>query len=204
MSTGMDAKFDRVREVVRRCKAGEGVVKWHFPHFIQLQPDKHLHLNFFGSPLHELPKNLGSPTHTHDYGFTSHILSGRINNVRSQVAPTLDGEYFRYVVDDEDWTRYIQFRATDERMTVIRSVHESYGPSEVYEMDPREWHATRFDEPTITLLDMWDHAPLDYFVLVRPEQAQHFNIADRRVSADRMESLWLQVEANLAHAGITL
>lgn len=93
---------DRVREVVARAKAGEGVVKMHAPFFIQLQPDPSIHLNFWGSPFQPIPGSgrIIAPCHTHNFGFTSHIIYGALINVRYSVAPSKTGKYRKYVIDN--------------------------------------------------------------------------------------------------------
>ncbi len=197
----MESLRTQAREVIARAKAGEGVVKWHEPFFIQLQPDKATHLNFWGSPFQQMPV-LVAPTHTHDYGFTSHILFGTLINTRAQVAATEDGEYLRYVIDDKDWTRFITFRPTTEKMTILRSVEEENTAGMVYEMDPREWHSTTVEAPAISLLEMWDHAPLDYSVLADTRIGQTFTESNRFVNPARLPDLWKQVDAMSALAGL--
>jgi hypothetical protein len=195
------ARVTQAREVIARAKAGEGVVKYHEPYFVQLQPDKHTHLNFWGNPFGPTPECV-APTHTHDYGFTSHILFGTLINTRSQVAPTVDGEYLRYVIDDKDWARFIQFWPTLEKMTILRSKVEINSKWATYEMDPREWHSTTITAPAISLLDMWDHAPLDYSVLADLRLGQKFTESNRFVEPAKLPQVWRYVDAMCKLAGL--
>lgn len=193
--------LQRVFETVRRSKAGEGVVKWHEPFFIQLQPDKHIHLNFWGSPFEALTEDLVTPMHTHDYGFTSRIVLGAIHNTRAQVAPAVTGEYLRYDIVEADWTRYISFRNSGQRMTVLRVKEEAHSLGVTYDMDPREWHSTRVSEPSISLLDMWDHQPLEYSALSKiGDREQNYTTATRFVDPSRLPAMWKQVDAMVALA----
>jgi len=190
----------QVREIIERSRAGEGVVKWSggAPFIVALQPDKHVHLNFWGSPFVPTPPLL-SPMHTHDYGFTSQVLFGTLYNTRHQVAPTVDGEYMRYAIDDSDWNRLLKFRSTGQRMTILRSsTTEERG---TYEMDPRDWHSTRVIAPAISYLNMWDHAPLDYSTLQKVGLPPYEN-ANRYVDPARMADLWVYVDAMCNLAGI--
>jgi len=189
----------RVRGIVKRCLDGEGVVKWHEPYFIQLQPDKHIHLNFWGSPFETTPESI-APTHTHDYGFTSHIIFGTLYNTRCQVAETEDGESQVLRIDDKDFARFIEFVPTGKRATILRTKVEVNETGATYDMDPRDWHSTRIDAPAISLLDMWDHAPLDYYVLAPLDKT--FGKSVRFVEPVMLPALWNQVFAMLELAGI--
>jgi hypothetical protein len=197
----MAARRTKAREVIARAKAGEGVVKFHEPYFVQLQPDKHTHLNFWGNPFGPTPE-CEAPTHTHDYGFTSHILFGTLINTRSQVAPTVDGEYLRYIIDDSDWARFITFRPTDEKMTILRATVHTHRAGDTYEMDPRDWHSTTIKEPSISLLEMWDHAPLDYSVLADLRLGQKFTESNRFVDPEKLPVVWRYVDAMSQLAGL--
>lgn len=195
---------DRVREVVARAKAGEGVVKMHAPFFIQLQPDPSIHLNFWGSPFQPIPGSgrIIAPCHTHNFGFTSHIIFGKLTNVRYSVAPSKTGKYRKYVIDNRDFDRFITFRPTDERMTILRSREEENLEGDTYEMDPREWHSTVTTQPSISLLDMWDHDELEYYVLADESKGQKFTESNRYVDPSKHDELFKQVDAMLKLAGI--
>jgi hypothetical protein len=191
----------KVLEVVERCKAGEGVVKWHEPSFVQLQPDKHIHLNFWGHPTGAMTPCY-VPTHTHDYGFNSHIVFGEVHNVRCQVADTVDGEFTVHIVDDEDWNRLLTFRNTGRKATILREKREVLTQGKEYEMDPREWHRSEGFAPAMTYLDMWDHAPLDYSVLCDDVVEQSFDQSNRFVAPERMPALWDYVTGMCKLAGV--
>lgn len=68
-------------------------------------------------------------------------------------------------------------------------------------MDPRHWHTTRFMQPTITLLHMWNHAPLEFFTLL-PIDRKPYPPADRRVPEEKRAAFWQSVDALLANAGL--
>lgn len=191
--------LERVRETVARSRAGEGVIKEQGPRFIQLWADVRVRLNFW-MPVPE--DDITTVFHTHDYGFTSHVLLGALYNTRAEVAPAETGKYLRYeVISGDVATEKTEFKNTGERMTVLKSWTETQSVGSVYDMDPRHWHKSRVVVPSISFLDMWDHAPLAYSALSEQNQPDYV-LLDRTVKPDDLPGIWQRVDSMLAGANI--
>lgn len=202
----------RVREIIARSKAGEGVIHWNPNKFLQLQPDFDIHLNMWGNPYENHGAGF-SPAHTHDYGFTSNVVFGHVLNVRMRVAPAhLDAAklvkrqanvFRKYeIIDQFGDNSYDEFRPTEELCTITRSWVDEFVAGESYEMEPTEWHASISIVPSITLLDMWKHAPVPYYTLGPLNVADAYETSDRRVKPEQLPFVWQYVEAMCQRAGL--
>ena len=206
--------YARVRDIVRRSKAGEGVIHWNPGKFLQLQPDFDIHLNFWGNPFTGMGAGV-SPCHTHDYGFTSEVVFGCVVNVRMDVAPVeeyptrrVNREHMMFrkyrIIDAVGDNSFDEFVPSPDLYTILRSRLEEVRAGNTYQMDPRDWHASISVAPAITLLDMWKHAPIPYYTLGPVDVRQAYPTSDRRTTPDQLPAVWDYVDGMLKLAGIEL
>jgi hypothetical protein len=71
-------------------------------------------------------------------------------------------------------------------------------------MSPEQWHASISAVPTISLLDMWKHAPIPYYTLGPVDVSKAYPTSDRRTKPEQLPEIWQYVERMCALAQITL
>jgi len=196
----MDIDRSLIRKRIEECRQGLWPVKsWKVDgtnKFLQLCPDG-LRINFF---LADAEENVESPPHTHDIGFTSTIVYGKLVNTILDVEDAEDGDYERYALGKPDPLTYT-FNETRQRCRVVGAKSKTYYPGDTYVMDPRQYHRTRFTETTVTYLRRWPEELVQTFHLVRPGKGVPKQ-PDRTTSATELPGVWRTIDAVCERIGL--
>lgn len=196
----MDIDRPLVRKRIEECRAGAGLIKsWKVDGrnaFIQLYLEG-LRINFFLPTPDDVVE---SPPHTHDLGFTSTILYGSFTNTLLSVEDAPDGDYEKLRLHRPDALTF-KYTKTGQRCCIVSEDSTTYGVGDTYSMDPREYHTTLFEVPTITYMRRWQEERIPTYHLVEPGSKVP-SFPDRTISAAELPAVWRTLDEMCSLAGI--
>lgn len=196
----MDIDRPLVRKRIEECRNGSGMVKaWKVNgtnNFIQLYMEG-LRINFFLPTPDDVVE---SPPHTHDLGFTSTILYGTFTNTVLDVVDDPQGDYERLMLHKPDALTF-KYSKTGQRCRIARETSTTYRVGDTYSLDPREYHTTLFEIPTITYMRRWQEEVIPTYHLVEPGYKVP-SIPDRTISKAELPGIWHTLDEMCERAGI--
>ncbi len=141
---------------VKQCRLDRvGSIRLYAPYLIQLSPNRHTNINFWGHPTDEPVCETG--IHNHHVDFASTIIMGAIRNLRYGAQDDPGGDHKRYYVRraklDDGQTGYSIDGGT-ERVRVSVLSDDTYTAGQRYGLRGVEYHSNEIVVPTITIMDI--------------------------------------------------
>lgn len=178
-------------EIVR---AGSNI-RVHGNGFLQLDVGEGERIHVFGHPA--LPRQkVSTPIHNHRFGFESTVLRGVLVNLtwafsfERSARATYQGYIAKPRVDED--TELVPMGETG---VVMLLKHEVVVAGKSYRMEPRQFHQSLADEPTVTHMRKTSQIDLEPMVLCR--LPQHPDNTFNRYDLDE-PALWRILEESLA------
>ena len=182
-----------VRRTIERSRAGEGTIRRPGPTSIQLQVEN-MWLNIWEpvcEPITCMP-------HTHQRGFTSTVLLGRLITERLEIHKDDAGEYAFYRIVKSDDGRRMEYIPANWRCSVTSTTTEQPAGT-IYHCPPDVFHRVTQPELTMTFLQLWGEPEREQYGLL--PWGYNVGVIERYASKDTLPQLWAKVEEVCKLAG---